>query len=247
MRYSKADIHMHTTESDGLQTPEAVVEYAATQTDLRVIAITDHDNINGSYLARDYAARYYPELEVIISTEITTADCDILALYIQDDIPAGLSAAETINRIHHQGGLAIAAHPYAYIMKILRRPGMEGAGHLMKTLPFDGVETRNATPSELMNNWLAAFNNRRWQNLPETGGSDSHYLYTVGSTYTLFPGKTAADFRIALETGQVRAGGRVYSPHLIFNVIYDKLRGRFPLRASRQPIAPRPRLSASMD
>ena len=53
---NKADIHIHTTYSDGLMTPEEAVEYAATETELCVIAITDHDTIAGGV-----AARAFPE------------------------------------------------------------------------------------------------------------------------------------------------------------------------------------------
>jgi len=58
---NKADIHIHTTFSDGLMTPEAVVEYVATETDLRVIAITDHDTIEGAVAARRYQRRHQRE------------------------------------------------------------------------------------------------------------------------------------------------------------------------------------------
>ena len=63
-----------------------------------------------------------------------------------------------------------------------------------------------------------------------TGGSDTHYLPTLGSTYTLFQGETAQDLRDAIETGATRAGGRVYSPFRIFNVINDLVSKRLPVR-----------------
>lgn len=232
MNYSKADIHIHTTCSDGLMSPEALVEYVATKTDLRVIAVTDHDTIVGACRAKacaDYFRRDFQQLEVIIGAEITSADCDILALFIEQDIPSGLSAAETIARIHEQNGIAIAAHPCAFVMPLLGIGGMRGAGRRIQSQPFDAVETRNATPTEFFGNWLTAWHNRRGQQLTTTGGSDTHYLPTVGSTYTWFPGQTAADLRLALENKTARAGGRVYSPLLIFNVLYDTLKKRLPM------------------
>lgn len=66
--YSKADIHIHTTFSDGLNEPEAVVNYVLTQTDLSVIAITDHNTIAGAEVAYDYWYKHrhdFRELEVI--------------------------------------------------------------------------------------------------------------------------------------------------------------------------------------
>ena len=210
MVFSKADIHIHSTYSDGLMTPEAVVEYAATETDLKVIAIADHDTIDGAVAAQCYWRRYrrdFDHLEIIIASEITSRDGDIIGLFLNDDVPPGLSAAEAVAAIHAQGGLAIAVHPYSFLLPTI----VTGVRGLVDTLPFDGIETRNATPTEFPSNYLAQWLNRRRRGLPETGGSDSHYLRTVGQTFTLFPGHTAADLRRALTTGQVQAGGQVYS------------------------------------
>ena len=103
MSLNKADIHIHTTYSDGLMTPEAVVEYAATETDLKVIAISDHDTIEGAMAARRYWHRYprdFGHLDIIIASEITSRDGDILGLFLADDVPAGMTAADTVQAVH---------------------------------------------------------------------------------------------------------------------------------------------------
>src|SRR5262249_16827629 len=138
--WHKADIHIHTIFSDGLMSPEALVEFAATQTDLRVIAVTDHDTMAGGLVARAYR-HYFPNdfghLDVIVGPEITSRDGDILALFINEDIPPKLSAAETVERIHAQGGLAVAAHPYAFAFSLIGKEGMQGVKGLIRTVPFD--------------------------------------------------------------------------------------------------------------
>jgi predicted metal-dependent phosphoesterase TrpH len=225
---NKADIHIHTSFSDGLMTPEAVVEYVATETDLRVIAITDHDTIEGAVAARRYQRRHQREfghLEIIIGAEITSREGDIVGLFLTDDVPAGMSAAETVEAIHAQGGLAIAVHPFSFLVPTMVK-GVRGRVH---SLPFDGVEIRNAAPTEFPSNYLAQWINRRRRALPEVGGSDAHYLPTVGQTFTLFPGHTAADFRRALETGKVQAGGQVYSILTLARVAALSLLGRMPV------------------
>lgn len=225
---NKADIHIHTTFSDGLMTPEAVVEYVATKTDLRVIAITDHDTIEGAVAARRYQRRHQREfghLEIIIGAEITSRDGDIVGLFLTDDVPAGMSAAETVEAIHAQGGLAVAAHPFSFLLPTMVK-GVRGRVH---SLPFDGVETRNGAPTEFPSNYLAQWTNRRRRALPELGGSDAHYLPTVGQTFTLFPGHSAADFRCALETAKVQAGGQVYSLLTLARVAALSLLGLMPV------------------
>jgi predicted metal-dependent phosphoesterase TrpH len=207
---SKADIHIHTSYSDGLMTPAAVVEYAATETDLKVIAISDHDTIEGAVAAQRYRQRYkadFGHLDIIAASEITSRDGDIVGLFLRHDVPARMSAAETVEAIHAQGGLAVAVHPYSFLLPGIVK-GVKGRIH---SASFDGIETRNGTPTEFPSNYLAQWLNRRQKALPETGGSDAHYLRTVGQTYTLFRGETAADLRYALKTGQVQARGQVYN------------------------------------
>src|SRR5512146_2001668 len=52
-----ADVHMHTNYSDGTGSVEDVLRFAQEHTRLDVIAITDHDTIEGALRARDLAAR----------------------------------------------------------------------------------------------------------------------------------------------------------------------------------------------
>jgi hypothetical protein len=229
----KADIHIHTVFSDGLMTPEALVEFVIAKTDLNVIAVTDHDTITGGLVARAYTQHFkdqFRPFEVIVGSEITSAEGEILALFIERDIPKGLSAAETVARIHEQGGLAVAAHPFAQSSKILPIKGMNGAGWLIETLPFDGVEVRNGTPTEWPTNHFARFQNQRMAKHSETGGSDGHYLPTVGSSYTRFEGTTAEDLRASIIAGTTSAGGHIYNPFHIFGLIYEARMKRLPTR-----------------
>jgi predicted metal-dependent phosphoesterase TrpH len=227
-----ADLHMHTNFSDGLMSPEALVEFVLTHTTLDVIAVTDHDTTAGAKVAQAYAEFFAPDtrqLDVICGMEVTSADCDILALFVEEDIPSGLSAQESIDLIHEQNGLAIAAHPYSHAPTILRMDGMKGAGDLIAELPFDGVEVINATPTEWLSNRITRYRNRRGQRLAETGGSDGHYLPTVGSAFTKFTGTRASDLRIAIEACTTSAGGSVYNPFLIFPLIREVIIHEVPV------------------
>lgn len=230
--FSKADLHIHTVFSDGLMSPETLVEYVAEKTDLRVIAVTDHDTLAGARVARAYCQHFpqdFGHLDVIIGSEITSSDGDILALFIEEDIPRGLTATETVALIHAQGGIAVAAHPYAVMLPLLGMDGMQGVKSLIRHVPFDGVEVRNATPTEFFSNPVTAWK-RRGTQTAATGGSDTHYLPTVGSTYTWFAGENSIDLRRAIETRQTRAGGHVYSPLLIFSVLKDMMSRHLPVR-----------------
>ena len=65
----EADLHLHTTFSDGRLTPTELVELCARR-GLTTIAVTDHDSIEGLPEALE-AARGYPGLEVIAGVELS--------------------------------------------------------------------------------------------------------------------------------------------------------------------------------
>jgi len=66
----KADLHLHTTASDGRYSPEELVGKAA-GVGLAVMAITDHDSVEGVAQALK-AAQSFPDLKVIPGVEIGT-------------------------------------------------------------------------------------------------------------------------------------------------------------------------------
>ena len=185
MTWSLADIHMHTTCSDGRPAPELLAARLA-GTRLAVAAVTDHDTIEGALRVEDALAGAGPE--IVIGTEVTTSDGHVLALFVDRDVPAGRSAEWTIDAIHDQGGLAVAAHPYSLAL---------GVGDLADHLPFDAIEMLNGSP---LMEWPNARTRRRLhrRRVARVGGSDAHVLAAVGTVHTVFPGRGAADLRASI-------------------------------------------------
>lgn len=210
---------MHTTYSDGLMTPHELIDIVVERGDMQVIAVTDHDTAEGAIVSREYAQRTYPELHVVLGQEVTTGDGDVLGLFIQSTLPTFDTAAEAIDAIHAQNGLAIAAHPFVTAL------GVDSVGHAITTLPFDGVEVRHGCPLSIPSNMWAGWVNRRNQQLPELGSSDSHIPYTVGQAFTWFPGHTGLDLRRAVAHGRVRVGGSTWTlPNMLrkLPVIFER-------------------------
>ena len=226
MSLSRADLHIHTTYSDGLLEPEDAVNYAVARTNLRVIAITDHNTLDGARHAYDYWRQHrdaFGQIEVVIGEEITTTDGHMLGLFLREAVPPHLTPAETVRAIHEQGGLAIAAHPFTHLLWF---GDLKGIGRQIADLPLDGVEVRNSVPSEVYANWItAAFNARHRRHTP-VGGSDCHYLPMLGRTYTWFEGSSAADLRAAIRAKQARPGGAVNGPLTVAQFVRDQLRRR---------------------
>jgi len=193
--YSRCDPHTHTTYSDGLGSPREVVETAIAR-GLDVIAVTDHDSVAGALAARELVhGEGYP-LGVIVGSEVTTArGVHLLALFVEERLPMFQSAARTVERIEALGGIALAPHPLSALTPSMGRRMIEGL--LARGLPLVAVETANPSPAGRPGARVRALN-QRW-GLAEFGGSDAHFLPHIGAAYTLFPGRSAADFRRALE------------------------------------------------
>lgn len=208
--YSAADIHIHTTASDGTATPRQVLEFVADNTDLSVIAICDHNTNEGALEAATYASDY--GIEVVVGQEVESAQGHILGLWTPALVAPGRSAAETVADIHAQGGIAIAAHPYA--PRWWHKHGLcRGETEVYDTVAFDGVEVANSTPLLLAANFRArAYWRANRSRLAATGGSDAHMLSVIGSSRTVFPGSTAEDLRAAIESRETRGDGPTFNP-----------------------------------
>src|SRR5579864_5801106 len=141
----RADLHMHTTVSDGWPDPIELVDHAR-RAGLDVIAVTDHDSIDGALRAAEHAARR-SRFHVIVGEEVSSRDGHIVALFLERRIRPGMSAAATVHAIHDQGGLAIAAHPFWRTARQVRGGGVvHGVGWQAGELDFDAIEVENSTP-----------------------------------------------------------------------------------------------------
>jgi predicted metal-dependent phosphoesterase TrpH len=191
----RADLHIHTTHSDGLATPDQVVRFVE-KSGLDVIAITDHDSVAGALAARDLVARGGFGFEVIVGTEVTTArGVHLLVLFIEEPLPVFRSLEETIELVDRQGGICIAPHPLSPLTPSMGQRQIERL--LAGRYPLRGVETLNPSPAGRITRAKLQRLNARW-GLAEVGGSDAHFLCRIGTAYTEFDGRTAADFRASL-------------------------------------------------
>jgi len=229
-----ADLHIHSIYSyDGTSSISAILKYVADRTDLDVIAITDHDAIDGAKEALQLAPAY--GVQVIPGCEVSTSDGHLLALFIDRPIQAGFSLVQTALRIGEQGGICIAAHPMARgtsslrfdtIQNALCQPGVDKV--LLGVEAFNGglVYTRRNPQVEEYARRLP---------LAQIADSDAHVLQMIGQGATEFEGKSIRDLRIAIEqrVTRIRKGEglngfgliRRYLPHYLLRklgwVIYN--------------------------
>src|SRR5512139_2140400 len=215
-----ADLHLHTIYSyDGTASVPAVLARAK-QVGLDVIAITDHDEIKGALKAFDLAPEF--GLEVIPGIEITTAEGDLLALFVTKKIEPGLPLIETILKVGEAGGICIAPHPMAkgMGMKSLSAASITQAlCHPDTSRVLIGIETYNATALDRESNRNAQTLAGEHPGIAQVGNSDAHTLKMIGLGTTEFPGYTAADLLDSLWIGatDVRRGVELSSVQILGN------------------------------
>ncbi len=209
-KLGKADLHMHSTYSDGIGTIEQILDHVQNKTNLDVIALTDHDVIEGSLRTRDLWEKGNYRFDYVVGEEVSTKEGHLLGLFIEKLVPQGLSMERSIDLIHEQGGLAIIAHPLHPLFRHSCSREVMDRIHANQDVWFDGVETWNASFCGIYANKQAMRVNRGVYGLPEVGNSDAHTLNGIGRGRTWFEGKNAQDVRASIEAGLSAPGGSLW-------------------------------------
>jgi len=168
----KVDFHTHTKFSrDCLTKPD---ELTAKAKKLGIIpAITDHDSIGAHSGLRVSGAVFIP------GEEIGTDKGDLIGLYVSEAIPKKTSFLEAIDLIHSQGGLAYLPHMFDVTRKGVSIPELAKKA--------DIIEIFNAR-SVMKDFNIKAEEFARVNRIPGAAGSDSHFIFEFGTTYTELPG-----------------------------------------------------------
>lgn len=213
--WSLADTHMHTNLGDGWSSPKQVIREALAH-HLQVIAVTDHDHIEGAKRVAELLARQPVPLELITGVEVSTRQGHLLGLFVQHAPKALRPVEESIDEIKAQGGLVIVPHPFGRLVPSLSRKKIEAL--LNKGYGIDGVEVYNPSPANASMRAEVLHANQQWH-LAQTGGSDAHFWQHIGAAYTRFPGSSVQDLRCAILERTCSAGGQETPPmHLPIGV-----------------------------
>src|SRR5207253_8114531 len=106
-----ADLHMHTSWSHDCSIDATELVDHAEAEGLGAIAVTDHNVFGGALETVDYARGR--ELVVIPGEEVKTDDQgEVIGLFLEREIPRGLSFGDTMAAIRDQGGLVYVPHPF---------------------------------------------------------------------------------------------------------------------------------------
>jgi hypothetical protein len=149
--------------------PKSLVDQLYAHPSIKVIAVTDHNTLEGFHKVRELASAY-PDVLVIPGIEVGTLLGDLVILGVDEMPPRPWDVKEVISFAKDKDCVVIVPHPYREY----------GLGSLAKYYAVDAIETLNGgAPSNI--NKLAE-NLAKEMRLPGVAGSDAHdvdELWTV--------------------------------------------------------------------
>ena len=173
-----ADFHLHTYHSHDCSTTIDELVERALDLGIGALCVTDHNSIAGGYAAKAHVEAHGLPLHIAVASEITTLkQGEVIGMYLQEDVPPGLSFADTVDAIRAQGGFVYVPHPFDAHHAIPPEALLERMAPMI-----DALEVANGRLArEHYNHSALAFARRL--GLPEGAGSDEHViagLFTAG-------------------------------------------------------------------
>jgi predicted metal-dependent phosphoesterase TrpH len=191
------DLHMHTNWSHDCAVDPADLIMYAEGSGLGAIAVTDHNVFGGALETRELASEH--DLIVIPGEEVKTAgQGEVIGLFLEEEIPGGMSFADTVAAIKEQGGLVYLPHPFDRMHSIPDPATLQR--HLADIDIFEVYNARLLF--EAYNDEALRF--ARKYNLTMGAGSDAHVLQGVGTgTVRMRAFEGPEEFLLSLRSAQV--------------------------------------------
>ena len=197
-----ADFHVHTRFSRDSILGEATFARLAVERGLTHVAVTNHNNVEGAIAVRDTVQELglADRLTVILGEEVSTSDGEVVGIFLQRTIPRGLSADETADAIHEQGGLVSIPHPFdPFRQSHIREQPLVA---LLEAGKVDMMEVFTSRVTLQRHNLAAAELAARYD-VPGIACSDSHSAFEIAMSFNALPAfSTADELRVALPENE---------------------------------------------
>ena len=252
-RVAFADFHIHTRFSRDSVLDEETLIRRAVERGLTHICVTNHNNVEGAVAVRDRAREMGVDdrLTVILGEEVSTSDGEVVGIFLEKTIPRGLSANETVDEIHRQGGLVSIPHPFDPFRAAHIRPGPLRS--LAESGKIDAIEVFNSRVTFGSHNREAAAFAGRY-GIPGIACSDTHSAFEVAMSFNALPAFGSADeLKAGLADNDWHGSRSTVFIHLttrwaVFKNVVDRWRGKrtaagpilgpaTPREAVREPVA----------
>jgi predicted metal-dependent phosphoesterase TrpH/glycosyltransferase involved in cell wall biosynthesis len=173
-----ADLHIHSNYSKDCATSVETILDTAREIGLGAIAIADHNEIEGAFLAKELCGG---DPFVIVAEEIKTAEGEVIGLFLKEGIPPALSFDETLSSIKEQGGLVYVPHPFDAMRTTPTYRALVDNLHRI-----DVIEIYNAKVALSSFN-LSAERFAAKYNIVAGAGSDAHVPQALGTAMIRMP------------------------------------------------------------
>ena len=223
----RIDLHCHSEASPDCSTPLELIPPRCQDRQINIQAITDHNRIWGAQKLKEIVAkksRLFPGLQVIIGEEISTTEGEIVGLFLEKPVEAGLTPEETIALIKEQSGLVLVPHGFDPLKRFRLQP--EALERIASQV--DIIETFNTRVSRPRWN-RAAVAWARQHGVLMSAGSDAHTLADIGSAWVEVPRcrlKEPDDLLQALKDG-VPVGEWTFPVVAFLYKTWDRMLRRF--------------------
>lgn len=204
------ELHSHSYASYDSRLRPANVVRACREKGIDRLAVTDHHSLRGAFEMRTLA----PEL-IIVGEEIMTTRGELLAYFVEEEVPRGLTPAEAIARLKAQGAAISVPHPFDRW-----RSGAWRESDLIEILPWiDAIEVFNSRCVFRADNARALAFARRYRKLC-TVGSDAHYRLELGRAVLKMPHPPGTAAELIASLAQAESVCRSSSPFVhTFNML----------------------------
>jgi predicted metal-dependent phosphoesterase TrpH len=191
----RVELHCHThCSKDCLLKPETIVETCRAK-GIDKLAVTDHNTIAGAVQLQELT----PEL-IVVGEEIMTTAGELLAFFVREQVPAGLTPRGAIARLRDQGAFISVSHPFDR----LRHGAWQEPALLDIIAEVDALEVFNARCIFNADNAAALGLAQRCGKL-KTVGSDAHTAREMGrATVEIEPFESAEAFCTNLAAARFR-------------------------------------------
>ncbi len=210
----KADMHMHSREDrrDVVDyTAKELIDYLASL-NFDVMSFTFHDQSFKSKEIEKYAKS--KGILIIPGIERRIEGIDILIYNVPHEKAMEVKTLEDLKKIKNKNSLIIAPHPFFVINSI----GKKIERYIDDV---DGLE-HSSYYTRLVNRNRKALEIAKKHNKPVVGNTDAHYLFQIGSNYTLIDAEKNVDSVIkAIKENKVKLETRPISFSKFFKIFFS--------------------------
>ncbi|MCG7854231.1 MAG: histidinol phosphatase [Methanoregulaceae archaeon] len=197
--FLRLDMHVHSWySSDAVTDPASIIRLWEKKGILSLVC--DHNTTAGAEAVYRELTRRSRDIPRILSEEITTAQGEIIGVFLTDEIPAGLSAGETLDRIDEQGAISLVPHPFCtYRSSALRRETLYDIIGRVDILEGYNARIIRAGENEMALECAARYGK------PVSVGSDAHTPLELGRCYMeMEPFSEPKELLTSIDTASVR-------------------------------------------